>query len=290
MTLIELTVVLLVLVGLAGLTLPYVGSFVSKTHNSTSADSGSALYSGLSTYQVQFQGLPNGLNSLLEGTGAFPASYLDNTFVTGATSAAPIYPATPSLTDTTNFRIYTPVTPATATAGNELASLNAAGITKLASLPTGTVTLNTDGTYTPSGAIAGTGATFTAEIAPATLTAASLFVSDANAAQGTDIATALNYTVPANHALIVLGVGASNAAIGKTLATVPVHFGDKGTLQPQLTYSRFLAAVDVDKSVGSGTVANPSPKAAKIIGIVHAPDTGDKWESLYSSISNYYTN
>ncbi len=56
MTLIELTVVLLVLIGLAGLALPYISGFVGKTHNATSAASGAELF--LNPCSFRFKGCP----------------------------------------------------------------------------------------------------------------------------------------------------------------------------------------------------------------------------------------
>jgi len=264
MTLIELSVVLLVLIGLAGLTLPYVSGFVSKTHNSTSSDTGVSLFSALQLYQTQNNSLPNNLNSLIDLTTSLPATYLDNTFAGKTVGTA--YSGIP-----TNYALFAPVVGSVANAIN---SLNVAGITLLTSLPTGTVTPNADGTFTPSLP----NGTFTPEVAGA---APALLVTDSTGL-GTNIATALNYTVPTGHNLIVLGVGAANSAVGKTLANVPVHFGDKASLQPTLTYSRFLAAVDVDAKNGTAP--------AKIVGIVHAPDITDKWESVYSTIQGYYTN
>ena len=52
MTLIELTVVLLVLIGLAGLLLPYVGGFMIKTHDSTGTYNSAALDNNIQRYMV----------------------------------------------------------------------------------------------------------------------------------------------------------------------------------------------------------------------------------------------
>ena len=267
MTLIELAVVLLVLVGLAGLTLPYVGGFIQKTHNSTSSASGADLYNALAEYQALNGGYPNNLNSLNTGGGL--AQFLDDSFAGAGTPSS-------------NFL-------STALTSNGLASLNGAGIFYVATLNTGTSSSNGDGTFSFS---LSNGATFTPEIPGKQLAAGTLLATDSlgglTAAAGsttapyTSISAALGgYTVVTGHQLIVLGVGPVNSAIGKTLGSVPVHFGDQPVLQPTYTYSRFLAAFDVDQAGGSN---------AKLVGIVHAPDTGDKWESVYSSISSYYSN
>jgi hypothetical protein len=90
----------------------------------------------------------------------------------------------------------------------------------------------------------------------------------------------LKYTTAANHLLIVLGVGPSVTAVGKTLGSVPVFFGDRESLQPEYVYGRFLAAIDVDY--------NPNPGPAKLIGIVHAQDITEKWQALANNITGYY--
>ena len=276
MTLIELAVVLLVLVGLAGLTLPYVSGFVGKTHNSTSAATGADLYNALALYQTQYNGYPNGLNTLTTSASSTPAlvHYLDNTFSSGGTDFGP-----------TNFSLLTATSSSMA-----LASLKAAGITSFTSLAQGGVTVNGDGTFTADSGIATSGATFTPEVSTTTTGTPAQFVTDsqggvnytAYAGTKNGISSALNYNVPTGHALIVLGVGPSNSAVGKSLASVPVHFGDSPSLQPTLTYSRFLAAFDVDTTLGTAP--------AKLVGIVHAPDIGDQWESVYSTIAGYYSN
>ena len=233
-------------------------------------------------YQNEDYGLPNNLNLLLVGanSAAIPtviAPFLDNSFTTS----------------NANFKLTASGTNAIWTASaiaSANTSLGQANITTFAALSSaGPSTTNADGTF--ANALTN-GVTFTPEATGIPIANANVFVTDTQGgvdyatnaglyanSQTNSISGALNYAVPSGHALVVLGVGAANSAVGKTLASVPVHFGDKGNLQPTYTYSRFLAAVDVD--ITNGT-------AAKIVGIVHAPDTGDKWESLYSSISGFY--
>jgi len=76
MTLIELTVVLLVLVGLAGLLIPYVSGFVTKTHDSTGASNIQALNNAVQRYAVEhYDNFPDKLDSLVEGSGATAAPF-----------------------------------------------------------------------------------------------------------------------------------------------------------------------------------------------------------------------
>jgi len=67
MTLIELTVVLLVLVGLAGLMIPYVSGFVTKTHDSTGASNIQALNNAMARFAVEnYDDYPNKMDSLIQ--------------------------------------------------------------------------------------------------------------------------------------------------------------------------------------------------------------------------------
>lgn len=78
-TLIELTVVLLVLIGLAGLAIPFVSGYVGKTHNSTGGISGAETFSALSAYQLTQGGYPNNLDLLADATGKIDLT-LDDTY------------------------------------------------------------------------------------------------------------------------------------------------------------------------------------------------------------------
>jgi len=71
MTLIELTVVLLVLVGLAGLLIPYVSGFVAKTHDSTGSSNIAALNNAVIRFTVEnYDKYPNKLDSLIDDNNA----------------------------------------------------------------------------------------------------------------------------------------------------------------------------------------------------------------------------
>ncbi len=78
MTLIELTVVLLILIGLAGLLIPYVGSFVQKTHDSTNSNNLAQFNNAFIRYTTENNKLPQHMDTLTNdaaaaGTGACAA-------------------------------------------------------------------------------------------------------------------------------------------------------------------------------------------------------------------------
>ena len=66
MTLIELTVVLLVLIGLAGLLIPYVTGFTQKTHDSTGTNNLAALNGNFARFQNEYMRDPDNLESLIQ--------------------------------------------------------------------------------------------------------------------------------------------------------------------------------------------------------------------------------
>ena len=269
LTLIELAVVLLVLVGLAGLLLPYAGGFMGKTNKATSADAGNSLAAALLQYQALKGGYPQNLDALSIGTGTTPVSYLDDSVLTTAT---------------TNFGTIT-------NTANIVNSLQQAGILSIAFNQEGTQSITTDGTPTNTinptfttgttinHLISGTGPSpkvWVTSTTPGTATSDNgatiykLFYPAAYAANSN--------AMPANRNVIVLGVGQENSAIGVTLSSAPVYFSDKAIANPNVTYGRFLAAFLVDTS---------GVAPAQLIGIVHAPDTGDGWQSLSSNISGF---
>ncbi len=235
---------------------------------------GFRLFNDLQLYNAQFASIPGNLNALTDSASFNIPVYLDNT-------AAKADTGTGTSTYTAgNFAITTD------TNGYIASSLSTAKLTNLVGLTPGTVTNNQDGTYSNT-----VDATFQQETGWTIAATGAKFVTDSASNGGNkvtsqpasySIANALGYTVGTGHQLIVLGVGPSNYAVGKTLANVPVHFGDDASLQPQITYSRLLAAVDV------GNAAVTANTAAKIVGIVHAPDSSDKWESIGANIESYY--
>ena len=315
MTLIELAVVLLVLIGLAGLTLPYVGGFIAKTSTSTGATSNADLYNALALYQAQTGGYPNNLD-LLTNAGDID-QVLDDYSVTAAAADG-------STAGSMNWDIVSGSAPSgtgTATAAAIGASLLAAGINTVVPSPhTGDLKYtNVNGTYALTNT-SGTGkdavtneisATFDPAFGgqtPIKVTDAEAYVTTKDnmfksictgAAPydtpnkcitknyGGTIGNLLGYTIPPGHAIIVLGVGTRNSAIGVSLASAPVVFAATPTAQPQLVYARYLAAFDVDTQHTATSTGSNMATPAKLVGVVYGPSSM-MLESAGSSIQNYY--
>jgi type II secretory pathway pseudopilin PulG len=266
LTLIELAVVLLVLVGLAGLLLPYAGGFMGKTNKATSADAGNSLASALLQYQALKGSYPQNLDALVTGTaGSAIASYLDDSYWTGGTSVK-IFG---TITNTTGIQ----------------KSLAQAGILSVAFNQAGTQGTANDGTPTNSINPTFASATLNNKIDGTTPTPGLWVTSAVNGTSDSGATiyklfypSAVNTGLPGGMNVIVLGVGQENSAVGVTLSSAPVYFSDKAVANPNVTYGRFLAAFLVDTT---GTAP------AQLLGIVHAADTIDGWQNLSSNISGF---
>jgi type II secretory pathway pseudopilin PulG len=228
MTLIELTVVLLVLIGLAGLLIPYVSGFISRTHDSTGTNNLAALNNAIQRFQTQYNSFPDDLHSLIEtGTTTVYGDLMNTNMLTGTT--------------------YTE-DGATTMAGTEvpLASLRRAGISSVFDMKT---------------AANSTSATFDAGNASVTIPMPSsgsgnaVNVATLNAGDRFSIenhlATAFGRQVSdfdsTCYDYVVMGIGQESEMTGRVLQEAPIHFAQNGDMGPQNKYNRFVAVFQVDK-------------------------------------------
>lgn len=286
-TLIELTVVLLVLIGLAGLAIPFVSGYVDKTSTATGGITNGSAFSALTLYQTNNGGYPNNLDLLADAAGALDPT-LDDNMALG--KAQPM-----------NYKVAT-LTAAQIT--NVANSLSAAGINTVVPSPhVGvTYTTNADGTYKTS--IDPVSVTFDpafANTAPINVSAAAGFVTTWDGMfkdicsttttpacasmmmgpyTGQTVANLLGYSLNTGHYIILLGINQRNSAIGKTLAQAPVVVPNGQSTQPHLVYSRYLAAFDVDAANGTAP--------AKLVGVVYG-NAQMRLESVGTSIQDYYS-
>ncbi len=302
MTLIELSVVLLILIALASLMIPYVGGFLEKAATSTGAASTAEVYNSLSIYQSQFNAYPANLDLLANKDGVIDPTLDDNT--------------QPQLGGALmNWDLVDSVKYPTK---NIIASLQAPGssIYKVVASPHIGVKYNADGKAVNTVGTATTATEINVTFDPAFSSGADTFLKDVkgfvttqdgmfhticwNAAPynapnpctlaanesnyGGTIGNILGYKIPAGHAIIVLGIGSLNSAIGKTMAQAPVVFAATPTAQPHLVYSRYLAAFDVD----TAHTKDEGATAAKLVGIVFGPSSM-MFEGTGSSITNFYS-
>jgi len=216
MTLIELTVVLLVLIGLAGLMIPYVSGFISKTHDSTGASSLGEVTKSMIRYETQFQGFPDDMDSLISTSGG-----TDSVF-----------------TKMMNSGLYT----ALALTSSEVEGLTNVGIDSVLAMNESGLSATFDSSLITPVSISG-GATF----ASLNLTSGT---SSMMATNTTDLQTELGGHVidTDNNYYIVFGIGSGSSMIGKTIHEAPVHFAQTGNMSADSKYNRLVALFEVPKS------------------------------------------
>jgi len=232
MTLIELTVVLLVLIGLAGLMVPYVSGFVSKTHDSTGSNNLAALNNTIQRFHTQFNAMPDDLHSLV---------------TTGSTT---IYPAlmNPSMLTATTYTsdgvvgMLGPEVP--------LASLRNVGISSVYEMKDGTT--NGSKTFDAGNAsvivpnpmtVAGAGTVDVAVLNAGDRTSVENHLATAFGRQLSDFDSAC-------YDYVVMGVGQESELTGRAIQEAPVHFAQNGDMGPENNYNRFVAVFEVDKAMG----------------------------------------
>jgi type II secretory pathway pseudopilin PulG len=234
MTLIELTVVLLVLVGLAGLLVPYVSGFSEKTHDSTGAASISELNNTIQRYKTDKMTFPGGLENLIGKTAGLSTSTDTNCTDTAATANS-VY---------CKMMNKTYLAPTLLNA-NHVSSLSMAGLGKVYYNNHRT----TNATFASVDTTTGLTTLATTDYV-ATLTAGSYatigeHLSYAFGGQPTKYNTTCNDYV-------VMGIGADNDMIGKAMQSSPVHFASEGTMGPINKYNRFVAVFEVaSKTMGA---------------------------------------
>lgn len=229
MTLIELTVVLLVLIGLAGLMIPYVGGFVDKTHNSVNADSLGAVNGAIQRYDVQFMGYPDGMDSLLDSA--------DNTQVYGKMM---------------NSALYTALQLSTA----QSRTLSNVGIGSVYDMWETTTNATFQANTGAERALGG--GQYVARI---TNKMNGMALDDDNCKllfNGKNCDTTNNYYV-------AFGVGTNNSMIGRTISEAPVHFAKNAGMAAQERYNRILAVFQVPINPDGGMMTT---EKAKFMGTV----------------------
>jgi len=229
MTLIELTVVLLVLIGLAGLMIPYVSGFVSKTHDSTGSDSLASLNSAIQRYDVQYLGQPNNYDSLLTDIAAGG----DNTdiydYMMGGTA-----------TNNNNY-LKTVQVPGSALAGVGIDSLMTMNAT------------TTDATFQATNTTATINDMSTAfyTVAAINVKGATCVMADGMGCleSDDDLAKILGRRVGSINTsandYVLFGVGSDSAMVGKTVSEAPVHFAKTGAMSAANKYNRILAVYEI---------------------------------------------
>jgi len=275
MTLIELTVVLLVLVGLAGLMIPYVTGFVGKTHDATGSNNVQALSTAISRFEGEKGRYPKNMDSLIIGAGATAGALTDYTMAEAmGMSQMMAYGFAPldiTIADGTTVGV-----PATV-----CGSLLKAGITDVQDMDASTET-GFNATFANS-AVGGSVSLGT--LMPGTAACAGT-VTEVTAAK---VASAFSRTIDTgvggdfeNKKFIAFGIGQESELVGRTMQEAPVHFAKNADMNASMAYNRFISvfAVDADATHNKSTA-----KRAVYVGTAMAMSD---LIGLQTELANYY--
>jgi type II secretory pathway pseudopilin PulG len=262
MTLIELTVVLLILIGLAGLLVPYVGSFTQTTHDSTNSNNVTQLNNAMGRYVTDKNKIPPHVDTLINGIAS----------ATGTGSCAtgePNVDVGEVYCGLANQAVFAPVTFVADSV--QAQSLAASGIHMAVNndpnIPNKTFGTSRDmlmlddpaaGSYDPGvvfaevQGVAGVGTGMSAGTVEGHLAVAlgrDPMVYDS---------TCYDY--------IGVGIGDNNELIQSTMAAAPVFFPQDATQGPAEAYGHFIAILQVDNNNGAG--CSGTTEKAKFLGVV----------------------
>lgn len=268
MSLIEMSVSLAVMVGVAGMVMPYAAGFLDKAHNSTTVSTLKDLNQTITQYISTKMAAPDSLEALVDASGAIYGKLQ---------SIKALGPAGTMLT------VIVPGTDADATAA--AASLKAAGITGLwenDNATTDATYKSTTGTVQAPDALAGlaqltgTGAAddFFGQLPNKTADAVKnqLIYAFGGTAKDWDT-TCTQY--------IVMGIGGQNSMVPSVMASAPVHFAGTKDQSTALTYNRYLAVFAVPKTYT--TLADPANKS-DVTGLPCSNQAGDKAKFVGSAM------
>jgi len=259
LTLLELIVVLVVLVALAGILIPMLPNVVGRASTSVGATNASEVDRWVQLYQQNFQAYPDFLDNLA-GTGTAPIDYLPG-YLAGGTSLTQI------------------------TVGNlspvQLSTLNAAGITTVAMLTPTQASFPAGGTPTFN-PYQYTGGSVT--LTPLTTSTPVAFVSET--AVETPPGPVRDNPANTGDVYVVFGFGKQTTAIGRIVPDAPVHFSQFSADSASNVYSRYGLIFRLAR--GNGT-ATPTPLTqAQFMGAVSFEPTGIMGSD--GQLANYYDN
>ncbi len=238
LTLLELTVVLLILIGLSGLILPYAQGYLKRTHDSTGSDNLWELNNAINLFQAKYLEYPDGFHTLIQGDNSVYTDLMDPALL-GALSS----------------------TTAATVAKN---SLMMAGINQVWAMKNGAN--NGSATFDAVSALQNiTSSTTTLAV----VTKGNSFSSAAkhlafafynNSAKSSEFDTTC-------YAYVVFGVGPENEMVGKVISDAPLHFAATGGMGPEEKYNRFGAVFKVDQDNTSPSCSKET-EPAKFVGSV----------------------
>jgi len=275
LTLIELVVVLVVLVALAGILIPLLPNMITRSHAASGAASMQEAAKAIQMYEALYFSQPDGWDSLVQADGQ---TFRTDRFTVVSLSPGPVdgdgnSPGDPGY-DPNNIANQGDID-----FGARISSaLNSAGITT---------------SYTMADGIQGNGRPEGHSNAPSARIntfnpyAGNLTVIEdltengrvVTLGPGANEITRFGFIHPDDDpttaAYVVFGIGARLNALGKTIASAPVHFPEAGDLPPTLAYSRFAAIYRIPAT---------GPASLAAVAAVH----GDHFDSLNQHLGEFY--
>lgn len=272
MTLIELTVVLLVLVGLAGLVVPYVGGFNEKTHDSVNSGNLSGLNDAFGRYVNEKGRLPPHLDLLVNsadaaadaGTGACKLAQTKGDPYCGLSNANVFAAATKQYIGATGSDAI--ARESLATSGiNMVVANNPLAVSKTFDTSTSMIYLKDKDYYDGS-------------VKPMDFSAAYFLQVGAADAGSVEkhLAKALGrdpmvYNTTC-YDYVVMGIGDNSELIQTTSTNAPVVLVNDPDYAPSARYAHYMAVIQVDKDNSStpmmGAPCSTVTEKAKFLGVV----------------------
>jgi prepilin-type N-terminal cleavage/methylation domain-containing protein len=232
LTLIELVVVMVILVALAGLLVPTFSAMLTRSHTSTCSTNIGELNKAIQEYQQLYGRYPNNMDSLTDGTTLI-------TYLAGG-SLLPASAGGPGTNQAGGQITHITLTDA------DVAALGNAGLATVQRMATTPHDPTFD--YYPSASPA----TDQATIATGTVLAGIDPTATSNTA---DVTLCQKLNLPLTGRYVVLGIGPRCDMIGKTIATAPVHYGDTVPLNPEYGYQRLVGVFKISDSALNFTTA-----------------------------------
>jgi len=275
MTLIELTVVLLVLIGLAGLMIPYVSGFMSRTHDGTGTGNLGRLNNAIQRFSVEKMRLPDDLHSLYSTIDADVYQDLMNPGV----FVAQIVDGTSANVDELTISQSLDLAGLQTVYGMRDSSTAASATFEAADIATGVL----DHTAGPVNMVT---------IAPANVDGVA---GAETAAEVVEVAFGLPVGSESDlcNAYIAVGIGAESELAGTVISDVPVHFAQQGSMGPENKYNRFVAVIRAQKALapavpGCPMMAMPATFVGSAMAMMpnHVIGLAEELENAYGNISN----
>lgn len=302
MTLIELTVVLLILIGLAGLLIPYVGSFVQKTHDSTNSSNLANLNNSFIRYVTENNRLPQHMDSLTNHTAGGTGVCATNPGVVGEPYCALLDPGV-----FTAVSYPQPADPSAPADGADVAYMSLYG-SKISMVVNNNPSApnKTFGSYAGMVSIDPYGSNAMATYDFAGVKVAGMRTGAAGAVDVTagaverHLAAALgkdpmDYDATC-YDYVAFGLGDANGLVTKTIASSPVHYPEDATKGPVDYYNHYIAIVQVDKAnTGTGYMGKKCSsitEPAKFLGaVMNVPNyPGSKLFGVNGALAYTYEN